>query len=104
VLVTVFPWTSLNGSGSPFVTVFARIGVPAAATIMNVVVITAVLSAVNSAVFTNSRTFYNLSLQGNAPKLLGTVNDRNVPSKAVTAVFVTMAAGVLLNLLMPDQV
>nr|WP_216719081.1 hypothetical protein [Streptomyces sp. A108] len=43
---------------------------------MNVVVITAVLSAVISAVFTDSRTFYNLSLQGNAPKLLGTVNDR----------------------------
>ncbi|WP_413098645.1 amino acid permease [Streptomyces sp. Inha503] len=104
VLVTVFPWTSLTGSGSPFVTVFAKIGVPAAATIMNVVVITAVLSAVNSAVFTNSRTFYNLSLQGNAPKFLGTVSDRNVPSRAVTAVFVTMAAGVLLNLLMPDQV
>ncbi|MFD7687865.1 amino acid permease [Streptomyces sp. NPDC059781] len=104
VLVTVFPWTSLNGSGSPFVTVFAKIGVPAAATVMNVVVVTAVLSAVNSAVFTNSRTFYNLSLQGNAPKFLGTVNDRSVPSKAVTAVFVTMAAGVLLNLLMPDQV
>ncbi|WP_306317466.1 MULTISPECIES: amino acid permease [unclassified Streptomyces] len=104
VLVTVFPWTALNGTGSPFVTVFAKIGVPAAATIMNVVVITAVLSAVNSTVFTNSRTFYNLSLQGNAPRFLGTVNDRNVPSRAVVAVFVTMAAGVLLNLLMPGQV
>ncbi|NUS82110.1 MAG: amino acid permease [Streptomyces sp.] len=104
VLVTVFPWTSLTGTGSPFVTVFTRIGVPAAATVMNVVVITAVLSAVNSAVFTNSRTFYNLSLQGNAPRFLGTVNHRKVPSKAVTVVFVTMAVGVLLNLLMPDQV
>ncbi|GHI94432.1 hypothetical protein TPA0905_39030 [Streptomyces olivaceus] len=35
VLDTAFPWTSLNGSGSPFVTVFARIGVPAAAAVMN---------------------------------------------------------------------
>ncbi|MFF9485518.1 amino acid permease [Streptomyces sp. NPDC014676] len=34
VLVTVFLWTSLNGSGSPFVAVFAKIGVPAAATVM----------------------------------------------------------------------
>ncbi|MET9080849.1 amino acid permease [Streptomyces sp. NPDC004237] len=79
-------------------------GIPAAATIMNLVVITAVLSAVNASVFTNSRTFYNLSLQGNAPSFLGTVNRRNVPSKAVTVVFVTMGVGVVLNFLMPDQV
>lgn len=104
VLVAIFPWTELTGTGSPFVTVFSMIGIPAAATVMNVVVITAVLSAVNSAVFTNSRTFYNLALQGNAPKFLGVVNQRNVPSRAVTWVFGTMFAGVLLNLLMPDQV
>ncbi|MGW0711511.1 amino acid permease [Streptomyces sp. NPDC002643] len=104
VLVTVFPWTQLDGEGSPFVTVFTKIGIPAAATIMNLVVITAVLSAVNASVFTNSRTFYNLSLQGNAPKFLGTVNDRNVPSKAIGLVFVTVFGSVLLNALMPNQV
>ncbi|QOV33220.1 amino acid permease [Streptomyces ferrugineus] len=104
ILVTVFPWTQLDGEGSPFVTVFTKIGIPAAATIMNLVVITAVLSAVNASVFTNSRTFYNLSLQGNAPKFLGTVNARNVPSRAITLVFVTVFGSVLLNALMPEQV
>ncbi|WP_416980744.1 amino acid permease [Streptomyces sp. T028] len=104
VLVTLFPWTDLTGEGSPFVTVFTKIGIPAAATIMNLVVITAVLSAVNASVFTNSRTFYNLSLQGNAPAFLGTVNQRNVPSKAITLVFVTVFGSVLLNALMPEQV
>ncbi|MGI5467380.1 amino acid permease [Streptomyces sp. CA-132043] len=104
ILVTVFPWTQLNGSGSPFVTVFSEIGIPAAATVMNLVVITAVLSAVNASVFINSRTFYNLALQGNAPSFLGTVNHRNVPTRAVTLVFGTVFASVLLNFLLPDQV
>jgi AAT family amino acid transporter len=104
ILVSVFPWTSLTGKGSPFVEVFTQIGIPAAATIMNLVIMTAVLSAVNASVFTNSRTFYNLSLQGNAPKFLGKVNSRNVPANAILMVFGTMFAGVGLNFLMPDQV
>lgn len=103
VLVTVFPWTSLTTKGSPFVEVFARFGIPGAAGIMNLVVITAVLSAVNASVFTNSRTFYNLALQKNAPALLGTVNRRNVPSKAIILVFTLMFCGVFLNYLMPEQ-
>ncbi|SOZ74647.1 Uncharacterized amino acid permease YtnA [Cupriavidus taiwanensis] len=103
VLLMIFPWTSLTAKGSPFVDVFARIGVPAAAGIMNLVVITAVLSAVNASVFTNSRTFYNLALQKNAPAFLGTVNRRNVPSRAIMLVFATMFAGVLLNYLMPEK-
>ncbi|WP_081239001.1 amino acid permease [Streptomyces viridosporus] len=104
VLITIFPWTELDGEGSPFVTVFSEIGIPAAASVMNLVVITAVLSAVNASVYANSRTFYNLSLQGNAPSSLGTVNHRNIPSRAVSLVFATMFASVLLNFLIPDQV
>lgn len=103
VLLMVFPWTSLTTKGSPFVEVFTKMGIPAAAAIMNLVVITAVLSAVNASVFTNSRTFYNLSLQKNAPAFLGKVNSRNVPSNAIFLVFGTMFAGVLLNYFMPEQ-
>lgn len=103
VLVTVFPWVSLTGKGSPFVEVFTMIGVPAAATIMNLVVIAAVLSEINSTVFSNSRTFYNLSLQKNAPAALGKVNRRNIPSNAVKLVFATMFGGVLMNYLMPEN-
>lgn len=42
VLITIFPWTSLTGNASPFVQVFAKVGIPAAASVMNLVVITAV--------------------------------------------------------------
>lgn len=103
VLVMIFPWTQLAGKGSPFVEVFTKIGVPGAANIMNIVVISAVLSAVNASVFTNSRTFYNLALQKNAPAFLGVVNERKVPSRAIMLVFAAMFGGVLLNYLMPKQ-
>ncbi|WP_371884487.1 amino acid permease [Caballeronia sp. S22] len=103
VLLMIFPWTSLTTKGSPFVDVFSRIGIPAAAGIMNLVVVTAVLSAVNSSVFTNSRTFYNLALQKNAPAWLGVTNSRKVPHRAIFMVFVTMFAGVGLNFMMPEQ-
>jgi len=103
VLLMIFPWTSLTTKGSPFVEVFTKIGVPAAAGIMNLVVVTAVLSAVNASVFTNSRTFYNLSLQKNAPAFLSVVNKRKVPSRAIMLVFAAMFAGVLLNYIMPEQ-
>lgn len=103
VLITIFPWTALTSKGSPFVDVFTKMGIPAAASIMNVVVTTAVLSAVNSSVFVNSRTFYNLALQGNAPVLLGKVNNRKIPANAILLVFVAMFAGVGLNYLIPDK-
>ncbi|WP_296658314.1 amino acid permease [Paraburkholderia sp.] len=103
VLLMIFPWTSLTTKGSPFVEVFAKIGVPAAAGIMNLVVVTAVLSAVNSSVFTNSRTFYNLSLQKNAPAFLSVVNSQKVPSRAIMLVFGAMFAGVVLNYIMPES-
>lgn len=103
VLLMIFPWTSLTTKGSPFVEVFTKIGVPAAAGIMNLVVVTAVLSAVNASVFTNSRTFYNLSLQKNAPAFLSVVNSRKVPSRAIMLVFAAMFAGVLLNYVMPES-
>ncbi|HWC24158.1 MAG TPA: amino acid permease [Flexivirga sp.] len=103
VLVSIFPWTSLTGDSSPFVEVFASIGIPAAATIMNVVVITAVLSAINSTVFSDTRIIYNLSLQGNAPSILSKVNRNSVPSTATLLVFVIMIGSVGLNVVMPDR-
>ncbi|MXN20715.1 amino acid permease [Pseudooceanicola sp. GBMRC 2024] len=103
VLVIVFPWDQVSANGSPFVAIFERVGIPGAAGLVNLVVMTAVISAVNAGVFTNSRTFYNLSLQKNAPAFLGKVNSRKVPSRAVLLVFATMFCGVVLNFFMPED-
>ncbi len=104
VLVTIFPWTNLTGKGSPFVEVFSMIGIPAAADIMNLVVITAVLSAVNSSIFFHSRKLYNMALQHNAPAVLGKVNKGGVPGNAIMTVFVLMFISTALNYFMPNDV
>ena len=104
VLVTIFPWTDLTGKGSPFVEVFSMIGIPGAASIMNLVVITAVLSAVNSSVFFHSRKLYNMALQHNAPAFLGKVNKGGVPGNAIKTVFIIMFLGTVVNYVMPNDV
>ena len=56
---------------SPFVTVFSSIGIPIAADIMNFVIITALLSAGNSGLFSCARMLYSLAEEGHAPRLSG---------------------------------
>ena len=56
VIMSIFPWNQLNPSQSPFVQVFAGIGLPAAADFVNFVVLTSAMSAANSAIFSTSRT------------------------------------------------
>ncbi|MFJ5760477.1 amino acid permease [Neobacillus sp. NPDC093182] len=104
ILVTIYPWNTVGSSGSPFVEIFTKMNIPAAASIMNFVVITAVLSAVNSSIFTNTRSFYSLSLAKNAPCFLSKVNKKNIPSNAVVLVFVSMLVGVIMNYFIPDSV
>ena len=104
ILVTIFPWNTVGSSGSPFVEIFTKMNIPAAASIMNFVVITAVLSAVNSSIFTNTRSFYSLSLAKNAPGFLSKVNSKNIPSTALVLVFASMLVGVIMNYLIPESV
>ena len=104
VLVTIFPWDAISGKSSPFVEIFSHMGIPAAASIMNVVVVAAVLSTLNGLIFFCSRSFYNMSVEGNAPAFLSKVNSGNVPAVAVKVVFCTMFASVILNYFMPEQV
>ena len=63
VMLCMWPWNKIGTSGSPFVEVFAKIGIPAAASIINFVVITAAVSSQNSGMYTTSRQMYNLALQ-----------------------------------------
>lgn len=64
---------------SPFTIVFKRSGIAAAASIMNAVILTSVLSCGNSGLYAGSRMLYAMAKQGKAPKMLGKVNKRGVP-------------------------
>ena len=66
-------------ASSPFTLVFERAGIAVAASIMNAVILTAILSAGNSGLYASSRMLHALALHGQAPKVFATVNRRGVP-------------------------
>ena len=113
VLLALYPWNKLGGAGSgdwaaamaasPFVQIFDHIGIPAAAHVLNLVILTAALSVYNSGVYCNSRMLYGLALQGNAPKLLTRTNDRGVPICALLLSSGITLICVGLNYLMPKE-
>ncbi|TRY27291.1 amino acid permease [Brevibacillus sp. LEMMJ03] len=85
ILVMLLPWNAADLLKSPYVTMLDMLGIPAAAQIMNVVVLVSVLSCLNSALYTNSRMLYSLARKGNAPRSLLRVNKNGVPVRAVLA-------------------
>jgi arginine/ornithine permease len=83
VLVGLIPWREASLLESPFVTAFAKIGIPYAADIVNFVILTAFLSVANSGLYATVRMLYSLSQSGMAPKVLGKVNKKGVPFHAL---------------------
>ena len=79
LLVIIVPWNDTKLGASPYVTAFDRMGIPAADHIMNAVVLTAVLSCLNSGLYTASRMLFVLAARREAPMRLITVNSRGVP-------------------------
>ncbi len=103
VLMSLVPWNELNPNMSPFVTVFEKIGIPAAAGIINFVVITAAASACNSGIFSTGRMLYTLAQFKQAPASLGKVSKNHIPANAITVSAAAMLAGVVLNYVVPEE-
>ncbi|MGX6444847.1 amino acid permease [Neobacillus sp. K501] len=104
VIMSIYPWTEIGSQGSPFVLTFDKLGIPAAAGIINFVVLTAALSSCNGGIFSTARMLFNLAENGEAPKKLGTVNKNGVPSSAVLVTAGALLVGVVLNYLVPAKV
>ena len=93
VIGFLIPYTSPNLLGSeigdvaisPFTLVFENAGVLAAATVMNAVILTAILSAGNSGLYVSTRMLYSLAMSGKAPRVFTKVNRRGVPMPALLA-------------------
>jgi len=83
LVLAVVPWTEIPSGSSPFALALERTHVPGAATIMNVIVLTAVLSCLNSGVYVTSRVLHTLAGQGDAPRWLVATNRRRVPARAI---------------------
>lgn len=103
VIMSIYPWNEIGHMGSPFVVTFEKLGIAGAADIINIVVITAVLSSCNSGIFSSGRMLYNLSLQGNAPACFQTLNRHRLPWVGIlfSAAILLLAVG--LNYVMPAE-
>lgn len=84
VVITLLPWNdkSIVKDGS-YVAALNSIGIPHAGQVMNVIVLTAVLSCLNSGLYTASRMAFSLGQRGDAPKSFARTNARGVPQTAI---------------------
>lgn len=104
VVMSIYPWDQIGTAGSPFVMTFEKMGIPAAAGIINFVVLTAALSSCNSGIFSTGRMLYNLAQQGQALPMFGKVGKNGVPNMAVLISVAMLLGGVLLNYIAPKEV
>ncbi|TYS07058.1 amino acid permease [Bacillus subtilis] len=104
VIMSIYPWNVINPSESPFVQVFVAVGIVAAASIINFVVLTSAASACNSAVFSTSRMIYSLAKDNNAPESMAKLTPRKVPRNALFFSAIVILIGVTLNYIMPEGV
>ena len=104
VIMAIYPWNQVGTQGSPFVLTFQHLGIAAAASILNFVVITASLSAINSDIFGVGRMLHGLAEQGQAPAIFRKVSSRGAPAVTVIVMMVALLIAVVLNYLMPEKV
>ena len=104
VLMCIYPWPQIGTQGSPFVQIFDNLGIASAATILNIVVISAAVSAINSDIFGAGRMMYGLAREGQAPASFARLSRHGVPWITVLVMGVALLGGVLLNYLIPKDV
>ncbi|ABK69770.1 amino acid permease [Mycolicibacterium smegmatis] len=104
LLVTILPWNSDQTVASPFVAAFTEMGIPYADHIMNAVVLTAVLSCLNSGMYTASRMLFVLAARREAPPQLVAVTRRGVPATAILTSSVIGLICVIAAAFFPDTI
>ncbi|MBN3472063.1 amino acid permease [Pseudomonas savastanoi pv. phaseolicola] len=104
VLMCIYPWPQIGTQGSPFVQIFDNLGIASAATILNIVVISAAVSAINSDIFGAGRMMYGLARDGQAPASFARLSRHGVPWMTVLVMGIALLGGVLLNYLIPKDV
>jgi GABA permease len=104
LLTVILPWNDTTVAASPFVAAFTEMGLPYADHVMNAVVLTAVLSCLNSGMYTASRMLFVLAARREAPLQLVSVTKRGVPAVAILASSVVGFLCVIAAAVSPDTV
>ena len=103
VIMSVASWRTFHAGRSPFVEVFEQIGIPAAAGIINFVLLTAALSSCNSGIYSTGRMLRSLALRDEAPGGFAKLSKQSVPFTGICASAAAMVIGVVVNLISPDK-
>ena len=103
LVVCLVPWNSV-GITAPYVSALRAMGIPAASHIMNAVVLTAVLSALNSGLYASSRMLFALTQRGDAPRGLAKLSRHGVPTRAILLSTLFGYAAVVMSYVSPDTV
>lgn len=103
LLAMLMPWSAYSAGQSPFVTVLSHIGVPAAGDVMNLVVLTAALSSLNSGLYSTGRILRSLAIAGSGPRAAARMNRRQVPYVGILITASVCVLGVALNYVVPAQ-
>lgn len=103
IVVTLIPWNS-PAMAQPYVSVLRQLHIPGGAAIMNGVILTAVLSALNSGLFASSRMLMALARRGDAPAGLARLSSRGVPVPAILLSTLFGYCAVVMSYVSPDRV
>lgn len=107
VIVAVVPWDELPAptdvANAPFTVALARLGIPGADVIMQLVIFTAVISVLNSGLYSASRMFSALADKGFAPKIVAKRSHNGVPVMALLASTIGGLIATLVNFLTPGS-
>ncbi|WP_411208152.1 amino acid permease [Corynebacterium callunae] len=104
IILALNPWPSITGEESPFVQIFDTLGVSWAAALLNVVVITAALSAINADLFGAGRVLTGLAKENLAPQIMGKISKNGVPMMTTVIMIFVLILGVVLNAVLPERV
>lgn len=104
LMMMVIPWTNMHAGRSPFVAALQIMGVPGAAFIMRIAILSAVLSCLNSSMYITSRILTELAAQGDAPKFLVRSSMDRAPRMAITISSITGLLVAFSSILSPDTI
>ncbi len=104
LIVTVVPWQQIVPGKSPFTAALTAMHFRWASTAMTFIILTAVLSCLNSAYYITSRVLFALAARGDAPAALVKLNHRGVPVRSVLMGSVAGLAGIAAATISPQVV
>lgn len=103
IILAIAPWTTIGGKVSPFVTVMSHAGLKRAADLLNLVVLVAAWSSMNSQLYASSRIAFSLANSGHAPSWFAAVNSRGVPARALMLATIGMIVAGGVNAFYPED-